>query len=1458
LETDVPTVESFFNLTNELAPGRKGSLGRPQLPDIVRDHLDGIYKTNYGTKDPIATFAEVSGINDLANLLANPPSSVQWPDQVYDTNAYLPTNVTEPQFSAYDTVCKKINGYYLSTLAEQTNNKAAVELFFNEFATDIIVNLRQADPGSTGYNDNLTKLTAGFRALMAMTYDASPFWASYGIGFSNGANPLILNDLATQKTTPIETYSGQEFQVRNIQLPANFLNVTTYNPFPTTSAPSFPQQTWPTDGWDALLPATTLYGTNYITTTAGISDSTLVVPDNSYQWYGEITSSDTSVIFQGDSYSSDTVDARFIASTGALTKDSPTGIDNKSFSELNGEINSFLPDTFTTYISTAGGVDLVHGSQFADVIVGPSRAATHGRLTVSAGDGADLVAPGRGGSLVELGSGSDTVFFSGNDIFGETTFLDFTRDSQDQDKVILGSGLDVKIDSETPWEATITDSATKATKVLRLVGNSVNRWEYIFFESVTFSGENDIPQTPNGEFNYLETHSFMDPGAKVLKDHFLIIGTLTHPQVIDSTDSMSINQLRVGDILSVSIGGQQETYTATLIGNPQGQAKIGVRVDLNKFPDAVKDGRALAISVTPLRLPVDPSFQVFTGTVINQGYSHADLINGPDTVTFDVSGVDVGSSYPFVRDYMQLADGSQRHGSSMYLFDNTGGSLSGGLIGKVSTTVLNNDGTGTIDVFIDKTDLGAGAQLSIGTNLGWKFADAPSYGGQQFEIFINRMGGYIHEYRNVTTEEFKIKASVINAAIPGGPLSNSYNLATNSATKNSHLPFSKWVALPYTSGPTRQFAYMGGLAKFIYENNLHYSSDRTSFPSISIVLDEDDLLVASGSGKVNLSSNFSVFEVDSNLNGVTPEQFVDNLNTVQADVSGGQYAIPTGMPDASEFSFKGTYSLATKSRIFVTGAGRINGWNVYSDPTYVAGALNRSPKSSHPDWQSNIYYTIGSDILTASSSASPAAGTHAIAANSFTAAWPSIKGIGGVRFQEFDSLGLIGQNGLSVVDKNALTPENPLRFKSSPVFLREFKQLGGWIWQADGPQIAGWNSTITQSFIHANDDSLKFGAPGLNADQITILQGKAGVAVGTSYGYLNGGFDRGVADGIYAHRVVTDNETDTSLVSVWASPVADYFWDTTTNETPQGLIVQNVFVPKLDLNIAQVDTTDPTQPGGNLEWDLNSINRAANVDFGQKIRGFPMLTTEDIPLELELGDISLYSNWDIGTNVKIPNTVRIHKNIIPGGNIVKTGHGDYQPYTNVHGGWTQLPKPTNFTGPGYDNEQFADTYNVGIGPDVTISQTGNISLYAGTTTQVSRPQLKRASTIRLDRDSNVIGPQPVVLMHSHIEDAVNANSGSGENHSYIVTNVASGKVEKKVGTTWIDVNAPLKTSSPLAMIAWLKNRMISAGDEIRYVVETEDEGEVTARAFELIGWDGSSISEERTSVEIDASGWQDF
>ena len=39
--------------------------------------------------------------------------------------------------------------------------------------------------------------------------------------------------------------------------------------------------------------------------------------------------------------------------------------------------------------------------------------------------------------------------------------------------------------------------------------------------------------------------------------------------------------------------------------------------------------------------------------------------------------------------------------------------------------------------------------------------------------------------------------------------------------------------------------------------------------------------------------------------------------------------------------------------------------------------------------------------------------------------------------------------------------------------MRGYRQAGGWVDQADGPAIAGWYSEMTNSFIHANDDSVK-------------------------------------------------------------------------------------------------------------------------------------------------------------------------------------------------------------------------------------------------------------------------------------------------------------------------------------------------------------------------------------------------
>ena len=123
-----------------------------------------------------------------------------------------------------------------------------------------------------------------------------------------------------------------------------------------------------------------------------------------------------------------------------------------------------LPSEFTTYISLAGGVDRVTGSDFADVIVGPTSDAPHGRLTVNAGPGDDVISPGQGWVTVELGTGADKVIFDHGDLFGIANFLDFRI--SDGDTLVVSDGIDVTWNLKTP--DTLILSSAAGTKTLRL------------------------------------------------------------------------------------------------------------------------------------------------------------------------------------------------------------------------------------------------------------------------------------------------------------------------------------------------------------------------------------------------------------------------------------------------------------------------------------------------------------------------------------------------------------------------------------------------------------------------------------------------------------------------------------------------------------------------------------------------------------------------------------------------------------------------------------------------------------------------------------------------------------------------------------------------------------------------------------------------------------------------------
>ena len=1502
LNIEVPTIEHFFEFTNDPINGRDQSVqaatgGTPvgPLPSEVLVKLQNHY-TDIGPtkKNVVEIFSEISGISNLSSLLLYPglvndinnqPVGGEHETlqnvQVYDAkNVQLQNQdaatINPTNYGIYQEASEDIGGYYntwdtalLGSAGQRT--QVQVTSFFNEFVAkrlSIIEGENNGEtPNQTVINSTIDELAIGLRALMALAYDASPLWTGYGIGFANAANPMVGKTLSEIQSPDsfIDYFNGQEIQLRNILVPSKSLIVEAQDPLLGAQ--------YTTYGWFDLHQHITLSGTdNYFDPQAnqpGFRDNY------------KIGTSNSAVLFNPENLFSDTVSAAAIPdlSAGTLTPDSLIN-DNgspKAIRDLEPIFSQvgLLPDNFATFISTAGGVDRVTGSKFSDVIVGPSHHAKHGRLTVSAGAGADVVIPGRGGSLVELGPDSDTIVIRRGDLFGTTNLLDFKAS---EDTIVYDkSTIKAFIDTNDANTLILTDrfggSATKTLRLTPLNSGGDLYWKQEFLDNL-FDSEQA------GNFNYLETHNFIDSTITDLSNYSLRISS-----VINRNENPT--QLREGDTVSTSIGDVQIFSTAQ---HDAQNDEIYVSVPLQEFITKGSDqgsdiaqklisSEPFTVSVVPLR-SVNSDLWISNGT-FNESLTSAQLqADKGTTISITIDNVNN-------QDILRWFD---QAGSAMYLFGDQGN-----IIGKAVALTVNQAGDEYVEVYVyDNTQ--TDASITTGSSIGWKYATEANSTAQQLQIFVTRENGWEGKFDKIHSHDqnkFHIKASEINAHINQQTNYNFSDIPPPNVT-NTSVPFSEWRVLP----GTQEIAYMGGLANYIYSNQLHYSSTDQGFRPIEITIDED-LFPGSGSGKVNLSSNFSVFTLPSNYDPATICQILnqyqrDSVETGNTDnnPTGKAYTLPTGMPDGTHFH--GTYSLATKNQIFINGTGRINLANVTnrdsgitdlnSHPEYQYGAKNlqwaindkglTKVSNPHPDWASNIYYTIGTDIITASSTHKHDPTAHwapAVTATGFTAAWPMIKGIGGVRFQEFDSIGLIKSTGVELRSGHEMRNlYSDFEFIYSHVWMQDFKQVGGWNFEADGPQIGGWGSHFNNSFIHANDDSLKFGAPVLKATNNTILQGSAGIAVGTSYGFVNGGFQGGIADGVFAHRVNTlpsyeQGDNAVGLVSAWASPVPEYFYDS----VPQTLSVENAFVPNLQLPIYVNQTSE--------EWDLNHVSIGANVYFEDSVRGFPMKTNSQNDFSLQLGEIDMYQNWKINTHVVTPNTVAIGKTKVDATkedtdwentSINGTSPNAYHDYpagltslkSNLLTGgniW-QMVQLSGETGPQWNNDIVqTPLYQSANSPTVTVTTVAPIKLFSQDG-KLTRPELKRATKIRLNRDSNVIGPQPIRLMHSHIEDAVNANPSSGENHSYIVTNVASGKVEKKVGTTWIDVNAPLKTSSPLAMIAWLKNRMISAGDEIRYVVETEDQGEVTSRAFELIGWDGSSISEERTSVEIDASGWQDF
>ena len=1299
LDIQVPTVRRFFEFTNDPINGR-GLTGIESpsvvqaLPHEVYRRLESLYREaipnnqNPQGKNSIEIFAEISGIDNLQKLLMYPntvyrttnPGSVP-PNKgdaggtVYDAyNVPLdaPFNtsaIISPNYATYKEACDAIRGYYQDSL---DRTQLQVRNFFSNFANSRLKNIASGDNPDKNYDD----LVIGFRALMALSYDASPFWTSYGIGFSNGANPLVGANLDAiqQPDRFIDLFNGQEIQLENISMPTGFLDIPALNGVPLPNIDTPPTSTfdnYTTDGWFALNSPTPITGVdNYYDPSSEI-----------YQDSYEISTSGTAILFNSSSTSSDTVSAAGIPTEGVqvqplqpdtlitLGSNPPVRLD--SLDPVLVDTGS-LPSNFATYISLAGGVDRVTGSGLDDVIVGSSKTATHGRLTVNAGAGHDVVAPGRGGSLVQLGAGADTVVFDIDDLFGEANFLDFNF--REGDRIRLEAGIHSEWSSFNPDTITLRHRASGGKKVLRLTPMDVhgdNAWNK---DSIAFSAPYEIEMngTQGVTLDYVETHQFQVPET--------VTADSLQMQITASNGTFPASLL--GFVISI----RDQTYYYT-------KEKLQTGLTLNSFSNVSKINSSFQISVTPVDGNYNKQLQVF--------------------ISRDKTPTDSENNY------------------QLWTIQN----------GIINTPDVPNP------IHMFATD------------------GSPSYGTES----------------------------------------------------NNYSPHTTWTTFQQNNGKY-SVAYIGGLARILLQQHV-------SAKNIDIVL-KNDFSNAFGYRAFNLSSRMAIWEDLSQADAEKIYQYqiaqLAGQNNLHAQIAKTPFDLKT---------------LSTNKKIRVRGTGRIHTYDMhghYLKDRYDIGSITTSDGTVSVKHENDPFYWINSDMLTASSTYTPTGATEAaIDISGITTAWALERGQSAMIFQDFNNTVDVIPTALWQGRKIA---ESSARFQTSPVFIDDYKHVGNWISQTDGPDVMGWGSKLTNSFLHVNDDAIKVRAAGFKASDITILQGNGGNPVGYGYGFINGTVANSTVDNVFIHRISHDGKSENNygLVAMRIVPNPDWTYEKTLGPTH----VTNLYVPTVskDLSTSVV----------------NSVGYHTTLNVSHKARGFgPSYDGTSPTFNFTVGNVFSDEGFKIApqaiiqTDPKIGHTTKSYFQLGP---FISNDDQYNQPKLDPSGSYQFEPFP------------FALETTSGVASDtiVIVSQAvlnklkQPIQFKDAIQEKIVRPTLYRSSKIIIDGLNGVMGPSPLQLTYSHLVDAsLHQSGGSAAPHTFVVSNVASGYVEKKRSDgSWVDVSTPITTSNPRALIQLLRNRMIAPGDEVRWVPGTANEGKASAQAFSLYGWDGVSASVEASEIEV--------
>ena len=629
--------------------------------------------------------------------------------------------------------------------------------------------------------------------------------------------------------------------------------------------------------------------------------------------------------------------------------------------------------------------------------------------------------------------------------------------------------------------------------------------------------------------------------------------------------------------------------------------------------------------------------------------------------------------------------------------------------------------------------------------------------------------------------------------------------------------------LPGTSNYT--VGYMGGLANYIFEKNLLATSmtDNSSTTTVQLTIDQPFELNYGvvGLAGFNFSSRVSLFtSPPTPFTTLTAAQSVcNNANTHNI------FPNPTNLGDLSNLS------LLTNAQFIVNGMGQISGLKMLQEYLNIPITSDNKPDPHYPE------YWVDTDFIAISSSyQSKQNDDYAVKVKGITAEWPLHRGYGPVLLQDFNNVLIVENiNGHAEISDWDLMPRTTMnaqgdftQFFNSPVRVYDYKQISGWVDRADGPSLGGFysngrkGSKMSFSFIHTNDDSLKALTPFATYYHNTVLQGNAGNPIAFGYGFVNGGVGGTSITNTHIHRI-THNTNQYGLIAMRVVPSPQYNGTNFIGVTVDGVQAWELLGPSNER--------------------LSSALYGSVLSVGDPIRGFAPEPSKQGDFSFQVGDVTTKNIYSNLTFQKATSLAEFEGTFSPATqpewNKYKKSLWTYSGTTTV----TLEPKNPSL------RSKVAVTQNGAINLQPTIGATGGSGL------SIQRPKLRRSSKILVHRTGELegkMGPYPVVLAYNTLADAtLEGTRDSGTSSTFIVSNVASGYVEKKRSDgSWVDVSTPITTSNPRALIQLLRNRMIAPGDEVRWVPGTANEGKASAQAFSLYGWDGVSASVEASEIEV--------